>query len=202
MPGHDHGLDDGHPFCFKKHVLGAAEADSLRPVFPGPLCVSGVVGIGPNPELADFIRPAQQFDQPAVFDIGHDRRKLPQVDFTQGSIEGDPIAFFDDVAADLHFSCNQVEFQFTDSDHRGLAELTCDQGCVAGAASFAGEDPLCGKHAVHVVGFGFRTDHDHLLLFLLRPAFCGIGIERDHPHCRPGRDIQAGGDLFCVFDCS
>ena len=148
------------------------------------------------------IRPAQQFDQPGVFDIGDDRRKLPQVDFTQGSIEGDPIAFFDDVAADFHLSCNQIELEFADSNHRGLAELACDQGCVVGATSFPGEDPLCGKHAVHFVGFGFRTDHDHLLLFLLRSAFCGIGIERNHPHCCTGRDIQARGDFFCVFDCS
>ena len=59
MPCHDHSLDGGHPFCFKKHVLGTAEADSLCSIFPRPLCVSGVVGIGPNPELADFIRPAQ-----------------------------------------------------------------------------------------------------------------------------------------------
>jgi hypothetical protein len=64
------GLDLEHPFCFKKHVLGTAEADSLRPVFPGPLCVSGVVGIGPNPELADFIRPAQKFDQPGFLILG------------------------------------------------------------------------------------------------------------------------------------
>ena len=64
---------------------------------------------------------------------------------------------------------------------------------MAGAPSPAGEDPLGGEHAVHVVRLGLRADHDHLLALLLGPPLGQVGVEGGHAHRRPGGDVQAVG---------
>ena len=63
-----------------------------------------------------------------------------------------------------------------DPDDGRLPKLAGDEGRMAGTSPAAGQDSLCGEHAVHVIRPGFRSHHDDRLS-LLGPALGDIGIQ-------------------------
>ena len=56
----NHFLDDGQTLLLHEHMLGAAEADTLRAELDGSLGVARIVGVGPDAQPAHLVGPIQQ----------------------------------------------------------------------------------------------------------------------------------------------
>ena len=95
--GHeDHGAHDGEALALAEHVLGAAEADALGAVGAGLGGILGLVGVGPDLQLADLVGPAENGLEIASGPrSGLDRRQRAGEDFAGGAVEADPVAFLD-----------------------------------------------------------------------------------------------------------
>ena len=67
----------------------------------------------------------------------------------------------------------------------GLSHASCHDCGVRCFASLAGEDPNCGRHAVDVLGCGFRANQDGVLP-CLGHVDGGVSVENHHPGGCPG----------------
>ena len=191
--GHDHALHDRQPLGLEEHVLGAAQADALRAVLPGPLGVLRVVGVRADAQAPILVRPREQHGEPGVGDVRYERVELPEKHLARAAVQRHPVAFLDDQVADGGPVANEVDLERADSDDGRLAELARHQGGVARPAAAGGKDALRGEHAVHVIGLGLGSDQDDLAPVVAQPLG-SVRVERGHADSGTGGHIQAGGD--------
>ena len=151
-PGQDHLLDDRQAFGLEEHVLGAAEADALGAEAARPLGIPRVVGVCPDLQAAEAVRPGQELAQIGVAQVRYHGRDLPGKDLTGCAVDRDPVAFLVDLFADGHLLGLNVDVEGRHSDDSGFAELARHEGGVGGAAALAGQDAVGRQHAVDVCG--------------------------------------------------
>ena len=180
-------------------MLGASQADATSAVLASAHGVFRVIGIGPDIQLAELIRPRQQFHQPGIGDVGNHGLQLSQIDFAGGAIDGDPVSFLDDFTNDRHLSLGHVDIEGGYADDGRGAELAGDESGMAGAAATAGQDTLGSEHAMNVVRFGLGANHDHGFAIFFRPGFGQIGVESDHANSRARRHIQTCRQQITFF---
>ena len=198
--GQDHALDDRQALGLKEHVLGAAEADALGAIRAGAAGIFGIVGIGPNLQARNLVRPGQEGHQFfLLFNLDGKEVEFTQVNFAGGAIDGNPFAFFDHHIADFHRTVREVDADGGGADDTRHAELAGNNGRVGGGAAFAGEDTLGGEHAVDIIRFGEGADHDHRLAFFFGHFFGQVGIEVDLADGGAGGGIHASGEEAAFF---
>jgi len=185
----DHPLHVRQPLGVEEHVLGAAEADPLRPVLPRPRRVGRVVGVGPDLEAPLLVGPAEQPAQVRIVDVRHHGVEFRREDLAGVAVDRDPVPLDELPLADPDRALLEIDLERRHADHRRLAELPGDERRVARAAAAAGEDPLRREHAVDVVRLRLRTHHDHRPP-LLRPLLGAVGVEHDLPHRGAGGDVE------------
>ena len=176
-------------------MLGAAEADPLRPELPGAAGVPRVVGVRPDLEPAELVGPSHEAREPGVGDVRHGGREQSQVDGAERTVDRDRIPLLQDEFTDLRLPVLDIDLERLDSHDGRLAELARDERRVARPPPPARHDTLRGEHPVHIVGLRLGPDHDHVPA-LLRPRLRGVRVEGHRSDGGPRRDVQSLRDLF------
>lgn len=143
----------------------------------------GVVGAGVHAALE------------VLDDRGRYDRHLTEVDLAGRAVDGDDVAFLDDLPADRHPTALGVDLEVLGAADTGLAHAAGDDGGVRRLAAARGEDALGGDHAVEVVGVGLAADQDDLLA-RTRPLDGGVRVEDGLADRGARRGGDAAADLL------
>ena len=122
-------------------------------------------------------------------------------DFAGCSIEGDPVAFRNDLGTYPNLTPVDVYFERRCADDRRLAELSCYQRGVAGAAALARQNALGRQHPVNVVRLCFGPYEHNVFPVFKRPLNGSIGVEDCKTDGRAGRDVVALCQQASGADC-
>jgi hypothetical protein len=193
---HDHLLDDRQPVGLEEHVLRAAETDALCTVLPGPFRVPWVVGVRPDAQRPNLVRPRQQPCQQRVVEIRQSRRQFALVDEAPVPVQAHPVAFLDHRVTHTELSGHQIDLHIGDADDRRLAELSRYQRRVAGPPASARQNALGRQHAVHIVGLGIRANQDHGPALIRDHTLGRIRVEHDLTHRGARRNGQPLSEGF------
>ncbi len=193
----NHGLHVLDAAFGEEHVLRAAEADAFGAEAAGGLGVARNIGIGAHAEAAaKFVGPTHEAGQNAGRGVGIQRVGLPGKSFAGGTVEREPVAFFQShglaVDADADFLLVFVHRDGFGAGHAGRAHAAADHRRVAGHAAARGENSLGHFHAVDIVGHGFLAHQDHRRAFELLDGV--VGGEDDGAHRRARRGRQPLGE--------
>ena len=191
--GADH-LAEGLDAAFaEEHVLGTAEADALRAERSRLLCILGRIGIGADAERLVLICKLHDAAEVTAVGIGGNGRDERIVDLTGGAVEGERVAFLEDLACKGELLVLFVHGNLGAAGDAASAHTTGNNCCVGGHAAANGQDALCVLHAFDVLGGGLEADEDDLLAGL---AFLdGIFCREDDGTCG-----SAGGSCDTLAD--
>src|SRR6266849_137615 len=138
-------------------MFGAAQTNSLGSHFSGLARVLGGVCVGPHPELANPVRPAQQRGE-GLRQPGSREFCLPPKDQTLISIEREPVALVDELSIRRRRLCCIINLQLATADDAALPPNARNHGGVAGLAPGGGHNSLSGEHSANVLRTGFAAD--------------------------------------------
>src|SRR5581483_936714 len=151
---------NGRALLLHKHVLGAAQADTLSSKGDGALGIAWIVGIGPDTQAAECVGPVQQLLEVNFFvKVGFDRLDDARKNFTGSAINGDVVAFFDhgiraNNAEQALFFADTNAFAASDT---GQTKSACYHSCVAGSAAACCQDTLSNEHPMHIIRASLRA---------------------------------------------
>ena len=126
-------------------------------------------------QTGDLVGPTQQGGE-FVGEFGLDHRDLTEIDLAGAAVDGDHIAFLDDLVADVRHPLRGADHDAFGTGDAGLAHATGNHGGVRGLATATGENALGSEEAVDVFGLGLFAHQDH---GFTRPALAlgAIGVE-------------------------
>ena len=183
-----HGAD---AVWVEEHMLRADKTDTLRAEVQRSLGVGGRVGVGANAQCAYLVRPAHDGGE-LPRDLDGDGGYFAEVDMAGRAVDGEPVAL-----AHKRFIGGEVflvlkNAKLTAAGHAAGADLTGDDGGMAGASAVRREYALGGVHALHVLGARLVADEQH---GAVRGAFYRVGGgEADLSTGRAGRGGKPGGN--------
>ena len=195
------GAHDLEAFTFAEHVLGAAEADSLRAVAARLRCFLGLVGVGPYLHAAELVRPAENLSQ-APADPRSGQRSLRAAPMktspvVPSTLSQSPSSMSRALSTVRALFAARVDEQRRAARDAGLADLPSHDGRVRRRAAAGGDDALRDRHAVKVIGR--RLDADEYDALAARGPCDGIvGVEHGAADRGTRRRIQA----FCEPHCA
>ncbi len=169
-----HRFDAG---LFKKHVLGAAQANALSAELAALLRIARGVRIGEHLQLALLIRPAHEAAEVAGDGSGGGGDRLA-VDVAGGAVDGDVVALVEGLSAQGEYFLLLVDINFAAAGHAAGAHAARDNRRVGGHAAANGQDALRDRHTLDILGGGFTANQDDLLA-LLGPLFGILSGEDD-----------------------
>ena len=177
-----HGLN---PVSLKKHMLGAAQSDSLGTKIACHLGIIGGVGVCSHLEATETVGPGHQGSEIATnlrFDLGH----ITKQHFTGGAIEGDIFpAFYHQSRFSDKLLFLIINFDCTTAGNTTLPHATGNDGGMGGHPATGGQDAARGVHTMDILRAGFNPDKDDILL-QSRHFFSFIGREDDLTTGRSG----------------
>ena len=179
-----------------KNICSVRQADPLRAELERGPAVQWRLRIGAHAQPAHGVGPGHERAEIAD-QFGLDRGHGAEHDLARGAVDGDDLAFLDDMAADAHAPGLMVDGEHAGARHAGPAHAARDHGGVAGHAAPRREYPLRGMHAVNVLRRGLGADEDHLLAGR-GPLLGGVGVEHRLAAGRAGRGGQALGNHLAV----
>ena len=158
----DHLVHGRQTIGTEEHVLGTTQADALSTQLTSLSCVGGVVGVGLDAEMTDFVGPGEDLLEVGV-DLRRDERQARSEDLTGRTVEGDHVALVDDGVTDRQGGGLGIDLDAASTSDTGLAHATGDHGCVGGHATVGSQDALAHDDAVDVIRGGLEADEDDLL---------------------------------------
>ena len=106
--GHDHPLHLRLAVGRHEHVLGPAQADALGAEPARALRVLRGVGVGPHPQRAELVGPAQHRLE-ALVDAGDDERDVVERDRARAAVDADEVAGAQRAIADVDLAGAEVD---------------------------------------------------------------------------------------------
>ncbi len=189
----DRAAHDRQARTLAEHVLGAAETDALGAVGSSLSGFLGLVGVGPDHQAADLVRPLEDLLQILlILEPGGDRRQRAEEDLARRAVEADEVAFLDRHAICRRGLGRVIDFELGAARDARLADLAGDDRGVRGRAALGGQDALSYGHAVEVVRRRLLANEDDLLA-LLDGGHSGIRAEDDLADGGAGRGVEALG---------
>ena len=174
-------------------MFGTAQADTFGAELDCHSCIMRRIRIGADAQFAVFI--CQRHDVAKR----SGQLRIHRVDFTGvnrsgGTVQADPVAFFDSDAVDDHLAGFVVDIDFAATGYTAGTHTTGNYGSVAGHTAPGSENTLCYMHAADIFGAGFDTAEDHGFA-VLAPSFGIFGRKYRHT----GSGTGAGGQADSKF---
>ena len=213
--GQDHFADGVNAVALEEHVLGAGQADAVRPEGDGVCGLLGCVCVGADVEAGGLRAPLHE--QLEVFELlgllsalvaldraGDDfaRRglELAAVDGAAGPVDGQVVTFLEDLPGDGHRFAVVINEHVAGAADAHLAHLTGDECRVGGDAALGGENPLGRDHAAQVFGRSLVADEQHVFLAFVGGQGCAVGVEVDLAGSCPRTGGQTLGKHLGLLD--
>ena len=178
--GEDHLLHDRQAIA-EEHVLGPAEADSLRTELAGARCVFRVVGVRAHLEPALGVGPAEDRLEVLV-DLRRHEWDFADEHATRPAVDRDHVALDEPVVADRRDAV--AERQLLAAGDTRLTHASGDDRGVRRHAAVHRQDSLRRDHPVNVVRGRLPADENHRAG--LRALDSRVGVE-DDPAARSAR---------------
>ncbi len=188
--GHDHLDDDRQPLRVVEHALGARQTDSFGAISQGPAGVVRQVGIGPDLQLRHLVRPAQQ-DAELLGEVRLDRRDLPHVHLTAGTVDGNDVTLAEAGLTHIGLTPVVVDADALGASHTGLAHAAGNHRGVGGLAAAGREYAFGGEKSMDILGLGLLAHQDHLLTQVVTQLLGAVGVEHGNARGGPRRGRQA-----------
>src|SRR5437867_7341068 len=101
----DHVLHDREALGLAEHVLGPRETHALGAELAREATLPGRVRVDPHAKSAALVGPREQLDELLLLtEVRGDRRQLAGEDLARRSVDGDRLAFLDDLAVHAHLA--------------------------------------------------------------------------------------------------
>ncbi len=189
-------------------MLGADEADADGAEGDRLAGLLGGVGVGAHGELGRLTAPLHELHvvlkllgllgdfvvaDEAGDDLGRSGLDLARVNEAGGAVDGEEVAFLEDLAVDgggLRIVVDDDAGGAADAD---LAHLAGNEGGVRGDTTASGEDTLGGNHAAEIFRGGLDANEENLLA-LFSGEDGAVGVEVDLAGGGAGAGGKAGGD--------
>ena len=175
----------------KKHVLGAAQADTFGAQRAGLGGICGAVCVGSNADLvtADLVGPAKQRVESvaATSSVG---AKIAQKDLTRGAVDRNHVASSNRFVTDVHKPV--AERQHVCTTHSGDTPAPSYDRGMAGSATLGGDDALGHTHGDFIGWrcFGRGQDHGFAPISAIETP---VDVEVDLAYRRARRRANASG---------
>ena len=177
----DHLPHHGQPILGHEHVLGAAKADALRAELARLRGVLGRIGVRPDAQPPEPVRPAEDRLEVLV-DLRRHERHLTEDHAAGTAVDRQHVFLPQLVAVEDGAPGGDVDREPLAACDTRLAHAARDDRRVRRHASVGCQHPLRLEQAVDVVGRRLPADEDDRVS-RLPPLFSGASVE-DHP---PGR---------------
>ena len=197
--GHDHFLEDRQLALVEEHVLGAAQADALRPELAGGPGVARQIRVGTDPESArlagelhagaHLVGPGEELRQRAR-DLGLRERRFTQEHLARGAVDRHPVALAEPHRP--HAGGLGGDGKRRAAGHARGSHAARHHRGVRGHAPGRGQDALRGDHAADVLRRRLAP-HQQRALAAGRPLLGFVGGEHDAPGRGAGGRVEAGG---------
>ena len=199
--GADH-LAEGVDAAFgEEHVLGTAEADAFCAKLTGLTGIFRSIGIGTDLHGSEVVRPAHEGLEVLVFDGTVENGKETVVDVAGGTVEGDGVAFFVGLTAELEGLVLLVHDEFGAAGDTAGTHAAGNDRRVRGHTAAGSQDALCSLHAFNVFGRGLETDENDFLA-AGSPFDRVLSGEDDFTGSSAGGSRKAFTDLSSTLDGS
>ena len=119
----------------KEHVFSSAQADTFSPKRPRLNRVTRNVGVRTHANFAERFRPAHQLLQVRVIRRWFERVQLSFNNASAGTVERNPISFFEDLPLDSHLSGALIDLNVAGARYATLPHAARDHGSVTGHAT-------------------------------------------------------------------
>ena len=184
----DGAAHDLQSLTLSEHVLRAAEADALRAVAQGLCGLLWLVGVGPDLEPADLVRPREDLlELGLLLEASRDGRQRGQEDLARGAVDADPVALTEAQTGGRAATRPRrvVHDELGAAGDTRLADLPGHDRRVRRRPTTCGQDALRHGHAVEVIG-RCLDPHEHDLLAPGDPLDRDIRVEHRPPDGRAG----------------
>ena len=160
--GADHLAERGDAALGEEHMLCPAKSNTFGAEFTGLAGVARRVGVGAHFQAAELVGPhhdAAEFAGDRRVNGGDDA----VVDVAGGSVDGDPVALAERLAAENELLVLLVHLDFLAAGDAALAHAARNDGRMARHAAADGEDALRCLHALDILGARLKTHQNNLL---------------------------------------
>ena len=180
--------------AFKEHVFGTAQADTFGTELDCHSSIMGCISIGADAQFAVFISQCHNVAKGSG-QLRIDRFHFTGVNRSGGTVQADPVAFFDGDAVDSHLAGFVVDIDFAATGYTACSHATGNHGSVAGHTAPGSENTLGYMHTANIFGAGFDTAEDHGFT-VLAPNFGIFSRKHRHTGCGTGAGRQTNGKFL------
>src|SRR5271167_287549 len=170
----------GDPVLGEKHVLGAAQADTLGAKRARLLRVAGNVSVGSHSQFAEGLRPTHELHQFGIIGLCIETIELALDHTAGGSVERNPVALLEYLTLHPHLASLFVYLYVPRPRDTTFPHAARDYRRMTGHPAARGQNARCDFHAVNIFRSSFRSDQDDWISLAAMSRLLHCLIRREH----------------------